>query len=247
MRFRRPLVAVSLGAAIATAALAALAFAATTSVTCTGTQSTNVTGDLNVPAGKTCTISPGVKIGNDVNVNAGSTLIDNGAIVGHDINGTNAKGIGIGGSASGPGRVGEDIDIYATSGAGPGTVTRGDNYICDTAVVNDVNVQNSTSAAGQWIIGDTDEECTRGGNQIGHDINVQSNKNRVDISDNEKGTAPYSVGITHDLTVGQNTVTSTSPIVESNYIGHDADCQAGTKKDGDGSKNIVGHDNNGCP
>ena len=109
-------------------------------------------------------------------------------------------------------------------GAGPGTVNAGDNYICDTRIGHDVNVYGSASAAGPWIIGDRD-----------------------DVSDNLKGVPPYVGGITFNLYVENNGVTSTSPVVESNFIGNDAHCQSETKKDVDGTKNIVGGDNFGCP
>ena len=215
----------------------------TSTVNCSGTQSTNVPYDLNVPAGKTCTVKKGVAVGHDIIVNTGSTLIDQGANVASDIQATSPKGIGVGGGGS----VGHDIQITGTSGAGPGTVHAGDNYVCSTQIAHDLSVLNSTSKAGQWIIGDIDEECTAGGNLIGDNLNAQGNQNRVDISDNKQGQPPYAGGIGNNLNLSGNKVTSTSPIVESNYIGDEANCQAGTKMDGDGTHNVVGVQNNGCP
>jgi hypothetical protein len=49
-----------------------------------------------------------------------------------------------------------------------------------------------------------------------------------------------------DLTVTGNLVSATSPVVESNFVGQNATCQAGTKKDGDGTPNKVEGTNNGC-
>lgn len=216
-------------------------------VNCAGTQSTAVRYDLTVPAGKTCTIKAGVAVGHDVYVEKGSTLIDQGAIVGYDINATaGPKGIGIGGPAGTPGSVGHDIDVTGTSGAGPGT-NAGNNYICDTVVGHNIDVQGSTSGAGQWIVGDRDEQCTTGGNLVGFNLYVDNNKNRVDVSDNMQGSLPYVGGIANNLYVTGNAVTATSPIVESNFIGDNATCQAGTTTDGDGAHNIVGAHNNGCP
>jgi hypothetical protein len=221
-----------------------LAKSAATNVNCTGIQSTTVPYDLTVPAGKTCTITPGTVIGHDVNVSLGATLIDNAGIIGHDINANQPKGIGIGGSQ--PGLVGNDITINGASGAGPGTVTKGANYVCNTLVGNNLSIQHSTAAAGPWIIGDRDEQCTAGGNQVGANLTVSSNGNRVDVSDNEEGQYPYAVGIGMNLTVTGNFVSATSPVVESNLVGQNATCQAGTKKDGDGTPNTVGGTNNGC-
>jgi hypothetical protein len=48
------------------------------------------------------------------------------------------------------------------SGAGPGTVTPGDNYICNTKIKNNLLITHSASTAGPWIIGDRDEECSGG-------------------------------------------------------------------------------------
>ena len=262
MTMRRVCVAIPVGAALAAAALAPVATNArtvqkhhrrhharvrnavtTATVNCSGTQSTNVPGDLNVPSGKTCTIKKGVSVGHNVVVNSGATLIDQGAIIANDVQAASPKGIGIGGGGS----LGHDIQISGTTGTGPGTVHAGDNYICATQIGNDVNVLNSASKAGPWIIGDKDEECSSGGNLIGHNLDVQGNHNRVDVSDNMQGQPPYAGGIGNNLNLSGNTVTSTSPIVESNFIGDEANCQAGTKMDGDGTRNVVGVQNNGCP
>ena len=221
------------------------ALALTSSTNCSGVQSTPVPGDLNVPKGKTCTILAGVTVGHDVIVNSGATLIDQGAKIGNDLQATSPKGIGIGAPAASPGSVGHDIQVTGITGAGPGT--GGSNYICNTDVATDVQITGSSSGAGQWIIGDKDEGCSTGADQIGNDLQVTSNKNRIDISDNMFGVPPYEVGIGDDLQVTGNTVTSTSPVVESNFIGNTAQCQTGTKKDADGTPNVVGVSNQGCP
>jgi hypothetical protein len=201
-----------------------------------------------VPSNKTCTIDPGVKIGGNVVVNSGATLIDNGAQITGSVQATSAKGIGLAGSSLGPGTVGVDVQITGLSGNGPGSVTKNSSYICDTNIGHDLEITGDTSAAGPMIVGDTDEDCTRGGNQIGVDLEVSSNKDRIDISDNKKGTPPSSiVGIGHNLQVTGNTVTSTSPVVESNFIAGNAQCQTGTKEDSDHTGNIVGGTNQGCP
>jgi hypothetical protein len=214
-------------------------------VNCSGVQSTNVPYDLTVPSGKTCTITPGTKIGHDVNVNSGATLIDSAGIVGHDINGNSPNGMGIGGSGTAMGSVGNDINVNNTSGAGPGTA--GNNYICNTKITHDVNVMSSTSKAGQWIIGDKDEQCSGGPNLVGHDLTVEYNNNRVDISDNMKGMPPYAGGITYNLYVLYNLVTTRSPVVENNFVGGNASCQSGTKTDGDSRLNVINGMNHNCP
>jgi hypothetical protein len=244
MSFRKMLVLSPVGVAIAAFVLAPAASAATS---CTGTQSTNVSGDLVVPSGKTCTINPGVAISGNVIVNGGATLIDNGAFIGHDVQATSPKGIGIGGSPGNPGTIGHDIQVTGIMGS----ASSGNNYICNNQIGNNIVVTGSTSKAGQWIIGDTDESCSRGGNQVGNDLQVTNNNDRVDVSDNKRNVPPTGiVGIFHNLQVMNNAVTKTSPVVEGNYIGNTAQCQAGTKTDSDFSTsghNIVGGTNQGCP
>lgn len=219
----------------------------TSTVTCTGVQSKNVPGNLNVPAGATCTITHNVTVGNNVTVNQAATLIDQGATIQNNVTATDPKGIGIGGYGGTRGKIENNLTINGVSGQGPGTVTHGDNYICDTYIANAVLVENSAAGAGQWIIGDQDEECSGGGNQIDGNLTVANNRNRVDVSDNRKGKPPYSVGIGHNLSITGNVVNATSPVVESNFVGNNATCQSGTKKDGDGSPNIVEGTNHGCP
>jgi hypothetical protein len=213
--------------------------AAGSDVNCSGVQSTNVSGNLTVPSGKTCTINHGVKIGGDVIVNSAATLIDKGAAVGGNVTGSSPKGIGIGGSGS----IGGDVALSGVSGTGPGTVTAGSNYICATSIKGNLTVQTSTSKAGPWIIGDLDEGCSSGGNQVGGDVYVANNNNRVDVANNEQGTFPYTVGITGNLTVQGN---AASLVVESNFVAGDATCQAGTTKDADGTPNTVDGNNSGC-
>jgi hypothetical protein len=190
-----------------------------------------------------------VNIGNSIIVNSNATLIDKGANVANHIQASSPKGIGIGGSPTGSaGSVAQGISISGTNGAGPGTVVPNSNYLCNTNIGQSVSISGSLSTAGDWIIGDTDEDCSNGGNQMIANLAVTNNQDRVDVSDNRKGTSPpYMVGIEQSLYVAGNTVTSTSPVVESNFVGQSATCQAGTKKDGDGTPNIVEQSNQGCP
>lgn len=221
--------------------------AANNNVNCTGVQSTNVPGDLTVPAGATCTITHNVTVGDNVTVDQGATLIDQGATIQNDVTATDPKGMGIGGYNGTQGKIENDLTINGVTGKGPGTVNPGDNYICDTYIANNAVVENSATAAGEWIIGDQDEECSGGGNEIDANLTVTNNNNRVDISDNRRGNPPYSVGIGHNLSVTGNLVSATAPVVESNFIGDNATCQTGTKEDADGSPNIVEGTNHGCP
>ena len=260
MPLRSAFAVVPVGAMIAAAAaLAPLAFSAHGvqkhhllahtaggNVNCSGIQATNVPNDLSVPSGKTCTILPGVKIGNDVIVNSEATLIDNAAVIGHDIDANQPKGIGIGGFGSTMGSIGHDVNVTGITGAGPGTKTPGDNYICHTAIKHDIEVRYSASKAGEWLIGDVDEECRGGGNQIGNNASIRDNANRVDISDNMQGESSFIAGIGKNLTVTGNLVSLITPVVESNFVAGNATCQAGTTKDHDGTANVVDGRNNGC-
>jgi hypothetical protein len=236
------LVIVPAGAVVTALVLAALA-SASNNVNCSGTQSTNVSGNLTVPSNKTCIINPGVTIRGNVYVDSGATLKDNGAIISGGVQATSPKGIGLGGSSTAPGTISANVVISGLTGTGPGTVTPGSNYICNSVIRGNVTVQNSGSNAGPWIIGDIDEECTGGGNQMGSaNVTVQGNANRVDISDNEKGNPPYSVGISGNLTVQD----PHADVVESNFVSGNAKCQPSATKDGDGTANIVSGNNTGC-
>ena len=214
---------------------------------CIGLRFTDVTRDLIVPAGATCTIFRGTSIGRDVLVGQGATLIDSAGVIGRDIVATNPQGIGIGGFLGQSGRVGRNIVISGASGRGPGTVTPGDNYICHTQIGQSVTVQNTATGAGEWIIGDQDEECSGGGNILGTNLTVAGNDVRVDVADNRAGAFPYSQGIGRNLLVSGNLVSAISPVVESNFAGMNATCQAGTVQDADGSPNAVQGTNSGCP
>jgi hypothetical protein len=257
--------------AIPTAAAIAFAFAASPSIarfaasnggggggaTCKGGTSTNptiwstnVSGNLTIASGAYCVVTA-VNIANSIIVDSKATLIDKGASVSNSITATSASGIGIGGASSTqPGFVGQSISISGTTGSGPGTVDMGSNYLCNTNVAGSAQITGTATGAGQWIIGDRDEDCSNGANQITNNLTVTNNKVRVDISDNEEGPFPYSVGIDQSLLVTGNLVTTTAPyapVVESNFIGQAATCQTGTRMDGDGTKNIVEQGNSGCP
>ena len=268
MTLRKAFVAVPAGAVIAAAAIAPVATSAHAvhklrkhhrhhhlharvgaalqtggNVNCNGIAPAVVPYDLTVPSGKTCTIN-GSRVGHDVNVQSGATLIDKAGSIGHDLNGNYAKAIGITGAGSTMGKVGDNINIYGTSGA----TSTGTNYICATSVGGNASVSSSTSKAGPWIIGDMDEACTGGGNQVGGNLTAQNNQDRVDISDNQPNGLYGVGGIGGNLTVTGNLVTATppAPVVESNVVGGNATCQSGTKNDGDGSANVVRGANNGC-
>ena len=254
---KRSVLGISATAALAAASLVSAggadarvtrpAAAAPLDARCTGVRSTAVARDLMVPAGATCVITHGTTIGRDVLVGQGATLIDSAGVIGRDIVATNPKGIGVGGWLGQPGKVGRNILIDGTSGSGPGTVTGGDNYICHTEIGQNVTVENTVAGAGEWIVGDQDEECSGGGNIVGENLSVMGNDVRVDVADNREGSAPYAEGIDRDLLVAGNLVSATSPVVESNFVGLNATCQAGTLEDADGSPNIVQGTNTGCP
>lgn len=214
---------------------------------CTGLRSSDVTRDLIVPAGASCVISRGTSIGRDVIVGQGATLIDSAGVIGRDIVATSPQGIGIGGFLGQSGRVGRNIVVSGASGAGPGTVSAGSNYICHTQVGQNVTVQNTAAGAGEWIIGDRDEECSGGANILGGNLTVTGNNARVDVADNRAGSVPYSQGIGRSLLVSGNFVSAAAPVVESNFIGLNATCQSGTVEDADGSPNTVQGTNSGCP
>jgi hypothetical protein len=223
------------------------ASAGSDNVICTSTETTNVPDNLTIPVGATCTIAHTVTVGNNVIVDQGATLIDRGATIENNITATQPKGIGIGGYAGHAGYVSTSITIHGLTGQGPGTVTKGGNYICNTNIGNNVTVENTAGGAGEWIIGDRHEECSGGTDQLNGSLIAINNNTRVDISDIKKGHPPYSVGIGYNLVVTGNLVNSTSPIVESNFVGNNATCQPGTKEDADGTPNIVDGKNNGCP
>jgi hypothetical protein len=241
------LIAISAAAAVA-AGFAASSSSASGNTNCNGTQSKNVSGNLTVPAGDKC-ILENVTVGGNVVVDQNATLIDQGAQVAGGVQATKPFGIGIGGTPQNPG-VAQNISISGTTGSASG----GNNYICNTMIGQGVTVTGTASGAGQWIIGDRDESCTYGPDQIQQSLLVSNNAVRVDVSDNRKGTMPpYMVGIGQSLTVTGNKVIKAAPgvlpapVVETNFIAQGATCQAGTVMDGDGQHNIVEGTNSGCP
>jgi hypothetical protein len=198
---------------------------------------TSAANDLVVPAGATCTLGPTDVIGHDLIVQRGATLIDLGAAIGHDIHADSPAAIGIGSG----GRVGHDIQINGTTGTVPG----GANSVCNTTVGHDLVIQGGASGSGPWVVGDFDEGCFGGGVLVQHDLNVQNNKVHVDVSDNGTNPGGLAGGVGHDLNVQNNL----GQAVESNVVGHDANCQpkqTAADKDGDGIPNLAGHSNNGC-
>ncbi len=207
-------------------------------VICSGPVTSNVAHDLIVPAGSfQCMITVGVQIGHDVIVQPGGHLWDRGGQVGHDITASQPAGIGIGGFGTPQGgSVGHDITIDGVTGSGP---TR-DNFLCNTHVGHDVTVENSAASATAWDIGDFQPECGSGGLTTGHDLNVINNQNSVDVSDNNEGLPPPPNAIGHDLNVFGNAL---APVVESNTVSHDANCQSDHTTDGDGVPNVAGHNN----
>jgi hypothetical protein len=200
-------------------------------VKCEGTAPAVVKHDLIVPKGTTCTIAPGTTVGHDVKVEKEATLIDEGGEIRHDIQAKQPSGIGIGGGGS----VRHNVSIDGTTGAGPGT--SGTNFVCSSQVGHDLVIQHSSANAGEWVIGDSDPSLCSHGNRIGHDLRIQENENHVDVSDNNN---PAKWAIGHDLDVQHN---ATGPVVESNTVRHDANCQADRTQDGDGTANTAGGKN----
>lgn len=205
-------------------------------VLCSGPVTQNVAHDLIVPAGSfTCLITPGVQVGHDVIVQPGGNLWDKDGQVGHDITAIHPAGIAIGGNGSPTGgMVGHDITILGVSGSGP----RNTNWLCNTHVGHDVTIALSAPTAAPWDIGDYQPECGGGGITVGHDLNVLGNFNKVDVSDNNEGLPPPPNAIGHDLNVLGNAL---APVVESNSVAHDANCQWNHTTDGDGVPNVAGH------
>lgn len=158
---------------------------------------TNVT----VPSGATCTLGPNTTVTNDVNVQKGGTLLMVQSSIGHNLKADHPQGIGIYLDSS----IGNDANIDGTTG-GSGD---GFNYICKTSIGHDLNVVNSAATASPWSIGGSD--CGVG-NTVGHDLNVNKNKNSVDVSRNV---------VANNMSVSGNTGGGS---VTDNTVTHDANC-----------------------
>jgi hypothetical protein len=151
-----------------------------------------------------------------VTVQKGGTLIVQGATIDHNIKAGGAAGIAIE-----PGsHVGVDVTIGGTTGTADGG-----NRVCDSTIGHNLSVTDSTAGAGDWEIG-----CDSG-NTIGNDLNVNGNKNSVDVSDNTVG---------HNMAVTKNA----DATVTGNDVGHDAHCDKNAVLGGSG--NTVGNKNT-CP
>jgi hypothetical protein len=179
-----------------------------------------------VPSGGNCTLVPGTMITHDVKVQLGGALNDEGAIIGDNVHADQPAGIGIRG-----GSIGNDIQIIGLTGAGPGS--GGDNYICNTTVGGNVDVQNGAVGAKPFVIGDPPDCSGSPSNTIGGNLSVRNNADPVDVSDNQ---------ISNDLAVENNTG---GTVVANNHAGKHAKCQ-GNSPPATGAGNTAPK-NQGCP
>lgn len=173
----------------------------------------------------------GSRIGHDVLLGPGASYIKQGGSVGHDIIAHDATAVLILGGATGQTTVGHDISL-------DDSVL--DNLLCGTRVGHDLSITGGLGT----VIGDFDGpgQCGlfAGGVFVTHDLVVVNNGGGgVAIEDNNPAT---NGGVGHDLVALNNP----GQVVESNTIGRDATCDPPAGKDGDGTPNTVGRNNNGC-
>ena len=154
-----------------------------------------------VPSGVTCRLT-NVTVTNDVNVQSGGTLLMKQSSIGHNLKADHPAGIGIYLNSS----IGNDAVIDGvTGGSGDGY-----NYICYTHVGHDLNVVNSAASASPWAIGSS-ADCGVS-DTVDHNLNVNKNKNAVDVSRNHVGNVMSVTGNTGGTTV------------QDNQVGSDANC-----------------------
>ena len=197
--------------------------------------------DVTVPAGDTCSISSATTILHDLTLQTGSSLVDFGASIGHDVKGDSPASIEIGGVSGGvPGSVGHDIRIDGLTGT---SATGNGNYICNQHVGHDVVVTDAAASATELFIGDpgvVNGNLYGCGNEVGHDLVAESNRDMLNISGNNPGDylAP-NAGVGHDLSVTDNTGGTT---VNNNKAGHD--CTQAGDSPYSGTGNVAGHSDN---
>ena len=229
----------SIVAVAAVAAIPASAAASAPSANCNGTLA-GTYQDVTVPVGVTCSISSATMILHDLRLLTNSSLVDFGASIGHDINGSSPASIEIGGVSGGnPGSVGHDINIDGLSGTSP---TGNGNYICNQNVGHDVVVTNAAASATELFIGDpgvVGGNLYGCGNQVGHDLVARNNADMLNVSGNNPSDylAP-GAGIGHDLTLAGNTGGTT---VNSNTAGHA--CSQANNHPYSGAGNVAPFDN----
>jgi hypothetical protein len=193
---------------------------------------------LVVPSGATCTLEASATIKHNVVVEKDGSLSDQGASIGGNLQAKNPLGIQIGSSQQSV--IGHDIQIKGLTGQ----IATGDNYICNAKIGHDLHFEQSSATAAPIVIGDA-PDCSAGDN-VGHDVHVQGNATKVDLSSStighnlqvEKNTDGVNVSgntIGHDLKVQNN---SGGVVVSNNSIGHKAKCQ-GNKPSTEGEGNTV--------
>lgn len=198
----------------------------------------------NVNAGPNCTINGSDHISGNVTVQAGGGLWDQGAPIHGNLQANNATWLAM----YSPGThdtvtIGGNLQVTGLTGEPPGGVAgpgpaQGDpnpyNYLCNTVVNGDVQVQGDKASAGMDIGGqDCGYPLVVGGN-----LQVQSNAGPVEI-----GKSVYDSGnaVHNNIQVTNNTGGVT--MTDNNAGGN---CQASPTVTGSGNTTPAGHTNT-CP
>jgi hypothetical protein len=231
---------------VALLALAGQSWAKNEVTTCTGSFGASAS-EIVVPAGETCTLEGTAEVKNSVTVQPGASLIDQGATVGKDIKATNPAGIQIG--AAKQSVIGHDVKINGLSGS----IMGADNYVCNAKIGHDLHAEHSAVTASTLVVGDP-PDCNVG-DIVAHDIHVQENADKVDVSDssaghdihvqnNSGGVNVSGTSSMHDLHVQNN---SGGVVVSNNTAGHNAKCSSNKPAtEGEANKQSKGRPK-GCP
>ncbi len=230
--------AVGIGAALAT-----FAHAATGDVTCAPKGNSFIgkvkaAHNLIVPSGTSCGPTQGSTVGHDVIVEPGGAFFPGGTKITRDVIATKAKLIELGDVNNGttPTKVGRDVVIDGTTGPQPYG-----NFICDTHIGRNLVIRHTKKAASGWDIGYPDPaNCGRNGvragqhgDKIGHDAVFTHNAVSLEVGDNTIG---HKLKFTHN---------SGSPeIVSRNNIKHG--CSQSHNNAYSGTGNQVKHGHNNC-
>jgi hypothetical protein len=237
------LVGLTMAAALALAAQASAKDGATA---CTGPFGGSAQ-EVVVPPGATCTLEETAVIAHNVVVEPGGSLVDNGASIGASLQAKNPLGIQIGGSHQSV--IGHDVHITGVVG----NVAGGDNYVCNAKVGHNLQVEHASATAAPIVVGDA-PDCSAG-DQVSHDVHVQHNETKVDVSestvthdvhveDNNDGVEVIANTIGHDLHVQNN---SGGVTVSNNKAGHKAKCKNNAPTTaGEGNTQAQGRPK-GCP
>ena len=151
-------------------------------------------GEVTVPSGATCTLLAGTQVSGNVQVQKGGALVDEGAVIGGNLQVNNGASIKLGGGGS----IGGNLQVQGMTG--------GPSSLCNTTVNGNVEVHNNgwvspidignlgacaggpgLTIGGNLQVQNNSVALTVGGNKVTGNLQVQNNAAKVTVSENTVG------------------------------------------------------------